>query len=560
MDNELIKYNISGNEVKMTKEEFDEKFDNGDIVQCDDCNEFYWSDDCWHSEEYDRMICTYCRVDNYHTCERCGCLIHSDDTWWWDDYTYCRCCYDDYCYEYEDSCSNIHGYHCGPSVKLLGNSDFRFGFEFEVNTDGDDNNFLDRCAGKVREILGEICNDIEWDGSVNSGFEIQTNPMDKEYYDNIGRAKIKEAMDYLKENGFANYDGDCGVHIHFTRKPMVEKAPKFVGELYILLNVFKDNVVKIAGREGIYDCSKPYFKDECTIDGYMSTVKLKKMVWDTFGDNRYQPINTCPSHTFEWRIFNGTTDFDKIDNYLKMAYGFNMAVMDHNYLGKTFREITGIDLDSEVISIDAHKERIFYQKDKLLKDLTKDVLIALQDMLSNFDMINNSTWRYNGLSINYGKMNKVYINAREIVEKFINNHRPNRYYDDMELNIKSVDDFNDLISDLETFYYGKDAKYRIRDLIVKYNNSVENFDKQNNNEKVNKHVGKGIGKDIYAKYLEKKVAVGTKIKCTQPNFGWWSPATEYVGTVKLFTPYKVIIEDDNNNLREVSYLWDMTVI
>lgn len=373
------KFYVSGEEV--TKEVFDEGLDNGDICQCNDCGEYFYSDDgdFLFSGEF---ICHDCADSgDYFRCNDCGDLYHIDE-----DHVYmvdsestycdnCLCNMDYYCcdhcgrhFEFEYSgrwdehsdcwyCDEhrpqqcIHGYHSGPAVTLLGDGPadaLRFGFEFEVNrgdwTDWDD---LNAYAEKVYEIMGEVCNDIEEDGSVDSGFEIQTNPMTWDYYQEKGKHIIEQAMEYLKMNDFSNYDDQCGVHIHFTKAPIESAAPNYWEELYLLINAFAPSVIDVAGREDIYSCDNPYFYSECLGDNNSFMInKCKELIKNRYlahPCSRYQPLNVCPHNTLEWRIFSGTTNFNKIDDYINMSYKLVKSVMNHNYLGKTFCDITGID-------------------------------------------------------------------------------------------------------------------------------------------------------------------------------------------------------------------------
>lgn len=346
---------------------------------CADCGEEFSvdSEDELNYNDCGEIICESCS-ENYITCEHCGRIVFADDMEcvYIDGICYCseQCAYDagyvrcadcgewvsenSACYgEYEDgwycqccymaSHSNINCYHNSDYFQMLGEGEnaIRFGMELEVNStsyrpgEGE----LNEYAGEVRRLLGEVCNDIEWDGSVDYGFEIITNPMTKEYYDKIGKDKIRQVLEYLKTNGFGDdnslCDG-CGVHIHLSKKPILDKEPNYYEICNMILESYDKAYKYYAKRNNIYSGNYLGGNVKYT-NGKVNFTLLKNKLEG--GTNRYQIINPCNSETFEWRIFKGTVDMDNVDNYIQCAYNTTLSIVNHRWLNKTFKQITGLD-------------------------------------------------------------------------------------------------------------------------------------------------------------------------------------------------------------------------
>lgn len=290
----------------------------------------------------DELYCNSCFWEYHTTCDECDTLIWRDD-----------CCYsertDRYlcngCYEAENS-ETINGYHCKDKSNLeyLGDGDcnaLRFGMEIEVNNYRATWRELGMYAGGVRDILGDMLFDIQEDGSISNGFEIITNPMTKEYYDNIGVARLTEMCNYLKDNGFDTYGDDCGVHIHITRKPLMDANEDCYDVMNYLIETFKKDIQHYANRT---TSSYAYYLSDsrCVINNNKPKMsEIKKATKETKGE-RYLVLNNNPSSTIELRCFASSIKIDDLNNYMAIANGLANAVIKNNWTYKTFKQLFGL--------------------------------------------------------------------------------------------------------------------------------------------------------------------------------------------------------------------------
>lgn len=392
----------------------EECYDNeGDFYYCSDCECYYRQQDqeSYHTH-YDTTICQSCRDDHYYYCEHCDELFHEDDINYCEreDAYYCSDHYpgDDY---------NIHDYHDYADLCLLGNGDLRFGLELEVNSPGESYSQLDNDAGEVRSLLGELLYDIQSDSSIPNGYEIITQPMTWDYYQEKGKEKLENALNYLKDEGYEQLCDGCGVHIHFTKAPVERANPKYYEELNYILETFDTKFKNIARRDTLYDGS--YLGDKIK--------KGKKVDWgkmvnelEQIKHRRYQPINICPENTFEWRIFRGTTDIDILNEYITMAYNTTMSVVNNTFVGKTFSEITGIkDADKTRLSGIARQLRYDKLIDKVYKDALKYVLNNLTTLRDNTIKDNRITASVDNQSFYYTVENCEYRDYNNLIKNII---------------------------------------------------------------------------------------------------------------------------------------------
>ena len=137
---------------------------------CEECNGGRYF--CTHCEEYfhnnpsytanNECICSYCRDDNYATCDECGNLHYYEDMYNDDDGTYCETCFEQYytrCVECEyiirnndahevdgkTYCSECFGEKCG-ECKDCGEI-----HETDNMTEVDDELYCDNCYEKAEE-------------------------------------------------------------------------------------------------------------------------------------------------------------------------------------------------------------------------------------------------------------------------------------------------------------------------------------------------------------------------------------------------------------------------
>lgn len=345
--------------------------ENGEIIfKCSDCGDESTQRNDFMVGLDGELYCEGCFYDKYTICDNCGTTIERDYEFYSErtDRVLCEECYN------EEYSGEINGYHDTSYCELqyLGNGDenaLRFGMEIEVNNDCASWKKLSRCAGEVRDILGSLCFDIQEDGSIPNGFEIITNPMTIEYYNEHGYNKLKEMCDCLKENGFETYGENCGVHIHITRKPLIDSDNCAVDTMHYLMETFKKDIQHYANRDSsdyamfLSDSYRVQMDDEKP-----KLSEVKKAVKQLKGE-RYLVVNSNPSNTIELRCFASSIDINDLNNYLTIAFNLALTVIEKHWTYKTFSQLFGLDSIS--------KARTFSKK-QINADLQEIVRLKLR--------------------------------------------------------------------------------------------------------------------------------------------------------------------------------------
>lgn len=144
---------------------------------------------------------------------------------------------------------------------------------------------------------------FKFDGSVQAGFEIVTNPLTLREQ----REAWSEELFYALNNiGFISFSaGCCGMHVHVSKRCLsnlqMAKVMKFIHN--------KNNrpfLKKIAQRE---DKTYATFSSKKSF-GYLLHQKFK---------NRYEGINFIPSETIEFRLFKGTLNYKAFHKNLEFC-------------------------------------------------------------------------------------------------------------------------------------------------------------------------------------------------------------------------------------------------
>lgn len=362
--------------------------------ETEETEEYITCEYCGHSVPEDEIRTT---VDDVNLCDEC-----------WDEHThYCYNCGDVYYYDREgcsDNCgdwycnncidrgygefsyNNINGYHCGGAFTFLGNDDLRFGMEIEVSTSRNCN--LDEVAGDVWRLGGELIYDIEEDCSIPNGFEIITNPMDYEYFNNKAKPTLVKIFDLLKDEGFDIQPSGCGTHIHISKEPL-EVNDSYNADFNYLFEVFKDDIIHYGKRGSTHyamflsDLSRSYAEK---LGKDKKNIKYRDVL-DAATNNvdRFKAINNQNSNTLELRIFQSSIDINDIENYMKIAYYGAMSIIKSNFNNKTFKQIFHLDNISgnKTVNVDIEKFRIQMIKDNIIalkKNISEDIAVIVNRM------------------------------------------------------------------------------------------------------------------------------------------------------------------------------------
>ena len=354
-------------------------------VRCESCGCSVPEDESYQTYE-GVILCDDCFNDSTYYCEGCGNTFYysSNGQYDRDEDWYCDDCID---YGRGNFCNdNINGYHCGGYFTFLGNDDLRFGMEIEVSTSRGCN--LDSIAGDVWALGGELIYDIEEDCSIPNGFEIITNPMDYEYFNNNAKPILSKIFNLLKDEGFDIRPSGCGTHIHISKEPL-EVNDSYNADFNYLFEVFKDDIIHYGKRGStsyamfLSDCSRSYAEK---LRKDKKNIKYRDVL-DGVNNNgdRYKAINNQNSNTLELRIFQSSIDINDIENYMKIAYYGAMSIIKSNFNNKTFKQIFHLENISgnKTVNVDIEKFRIQMTKENIIalkKNISEDIAVIVNRM------------------------------------------------------------------------------------------------------------------------------------------------------------------------------------
>lgn len=314
---------------KLTPEEFEESY-----ATCSCCGSVFLKDEGCFTEDTRKWFCNDCS-DEVYTCDGCGAYIeeplqHSDS-----DYCYCGSCYhrytyyvceecgrefrysesgnyDDYDYWYCHNCidkgygdfgsryiDEYHDFKDSGRILFYGTEDRRkepyMGYELEI--DGGSSNR----RGKVAENIHDEFDDFfhcEYDGSLNSGFEIISQPASISYH-LATMPRYKNMFNAIIGEGFSSHNaGTCGLHIHIDRAYFEDKEDSSIAKLLYIFEKHWTNLKRFSRR-------KESQMEWCDRYGGKPTeiVKQRKR---GLGYGRYYAVNLSNSNTIEIRLWRGS--------------------------------------------------------------------------------------------------------------------------------------------------------------------------------------------------------------------------------------------------------------
>ncbi len=270
-----------------------------EFYYCVECGEYYEKSENVHQLENGDYICEHCFENgDYYYCENCGELYHCDEMHEQNGYMYCDNCYEEGIiqdYHEHKGCFDFY-----KTQKDFSKIPLYFGFELEVenNEQSIDNNDMAEIIDGIMQ--GSVV--FEHDGSLNSGFEIISNPMTFNYIME-NKAKIKKMLQELIDNGYTSHDArTCGLHIHLSKNYFTENQ---VDKLQFLIEKFKKELIVFSRRtsEQIQQWAK-FITDYTETGNEAINMDFIKKYKNT--SERYQALNLCNSDTIEFRLIRGT--------------------------------------------------------------------------------------------------------------------------------------------------------------------------------------------------------------------------------------------------------------
>ena len=261
--------------------------------ECCDCHGFFDRHEIMNYK--DKPFCRSCFDKSYQQCTHCntiypmGNMTHTRMatnrvTFVMEPQSVC-----DGCWDYH---GNIQSYNSKPVMTFHGKEPHFYGIELEMELTNYVRNERGQKAQEILNIFGDDFIIIKEDGSLQTGFEICTQPA------SLDEQKIRwnKFFDNLPKN-ITSYGSDrCGLHVHCSRKPLslltIAKQVVFVNE-----DTNKEFIQIIAGR-GPNQYSTLAKKNHNHVNMVPITVGRPTQ--------RYEAINLTNKDTIEYRIFKGT--------------------------------------------------------------------------------------------------------------------------------------------------------------------------------------------------------------------------------------------------------------
>ena len=328
----------------------------------------------------DTLLCEDCVDELTRTCDCCGDRIWNEDDAGDEDIILCERCRDNYysrcddcgrlihdddaCYVdgedypycsdcYERHARNyIHNYSYKPNPVFHGRGTMFFGVELELDKGGEDDD-------KAEEILSCTDSDhlyIKHDGSLDDGMELVSHPMTLEYHQNS--MPWKNIVETAVDLGYRSHQtGTCGLHVHVNRKAFGcdrSEQDEVISRILYIVERFWQEMLRFSRRT------------EYQINRWAARYGMKdnpKQVMDNAkkGDKgRYACINLCNYNTIEFRIFRGTLKYNTLIATLQMVEHICQTAME-----LTDEEITSLSWPEFVADIE-YEELIQYLKERRL--------------------------------------------------------------------------------------------------------------------------------------------------------------------------------------------------
>ena len=294
------------------KDKFQEQF-----FCCEDCNNYFHSDEMNSTYDGDYHVCNDCLSDNYSFSDNRGTYITHDD--WADEQE------DDRNPEYE----NIGEYHSSkrnlghiPSSYDMRTPRVLLGLELEMEVHDDYDK--DLRAGVILESISDFRDEdgirhtyclMEQDGSLDNGFEMVTAY--------TGLDVHKNQLQYFKQKtkGMKSHNtSTCGLHVHVCKSSMTTlHGAKLV--LFINDPANAELVKAIARRDASgYAKFQNKKEDKHWLKDSVHSSKHKADQLCRLNSDRYEALNFRNEKTVEFRLFKGTLKYETMVSCLEFAF------------------------------------------------------------------------------------------------------------------------------------------------------------------------------------------------------------------------------------------------
>ena len=313
---------------------------NDDAKQCNECGEYCTADYAnqqgfihQNTSGYEICVCDECwEEEDYIECNDCGCVASSsDDSMAYseeDDCWYCDSCYEEHQPQGLEEYGYTRGEYFRNSTKVdEPEPELYLGIELETECDSSD--YANSMARDIKSVIGEQYVACKYDGSLNDGCEIVSQPFTPWYHLNEGRTdywgKIFEQCSNWSATSFEG--GRCGLHIHISRSYIDNDDAVF--RLDRMIQKHKDEFLRFSQRGSN--------TDYCEIDtDYSFNIKaddsvdekVHKYKYNACRKGKYCAVNIEHSQTVEVRLWRGTLNEDRFYATIEMTAG--MALVAHD--------------------------------------------------------------------------------------------------------------------------------------------------------------------------------------------------------------------------------------
>lgn len=287
------------------------------LTKCERCGKYYLSDDISYLEDSDYLYCEDCiRYISYYYCEHCGRRFRYSGSGEFDRYDdwYCDACIED---GYGNFSSGLigayHDFKCdSDALEFMGEEkrqDSPFmGFELEVDGEGDES----KAANYIDSHFGNFFH-MEEDGSLDSGFEIISQPASLEYH----MSRMSDYSNMFKELvgcGYTSHNsGTCGLHVHIDREYFGSKLDSSIAKMLYIFEKHWDNLVRFSRR------TRGQVDDWCGRYNDKPTTVVKGTKRRGYYISRYHAVNLTNDNTIEIRLWRGTLRNESFEATLKLT-------------------------------------------------------------------------------------------------------------------------------------------------------------------------------------------------------------------------------------------------
>lgn len=305
--------------------------------QCDDCGEYVVNDErnqVVGERGEVRHVCNNCLENSYFWCEGCG-SYHPESEMHWDsdsDCYYCDECWEERCND--NLVLNYHGFSdWQPHYLHSKNEGIMHGFELEVESTNDDD------ARTVKNYMEDFVV-MEHDGSLTEGFEIISHPFTTEYFNVVQASDFKGMLEKLDENGCESGESNSGLHIHVSRECLTHNTAlsedEVIDNIIMIMESFRNELMKFSRRtsENMDEWSSFISTNRSDFEMSYKWIKDNKS-----NRERYRALNLTNSKTIEFRIFNGTLDFNTFMAALELVDNIVNIARKGNIDGLTWADI-----------------------------------------------------------------------------------------------------------------------------------------------------------------------------------------------------------------------------